>query len=209
MQKHDHVKKKNTLISAIIDIELDMFIDVPTKGRCRCKEAPEGLRTHRKAQFMAWSLETLDSYLDDLDTARQKGMNLMHQKYVIMNHKIKGRIRDHIIEKILDIQLQWQRAVLEKYPNMMRLARPLSSSSDTDDCTSFETYLRGELETYSQRTLRLLYEDMKMKSDQGVNMSEEIYSFLAIELGYSSLQEAEILGAQTPTKGSHKNNFTL
>ena len=194
MQKSDELKKKNTMISAIIDIELDMFLDVPTAGKCECKEDRKGLRTHRRAQFMAWSLKTLGSYLADLENARHTGLNLMYQKYAIMNRKMKARVGDHILERILNLQLQWQRAVMEKYPNMMRLARPLSSSADTDNCTSFETYLRGELETYSQTTLKSLYEDMMIKYDQGINMSEEIYSFLAIDLGYSSLQEAEIMG---------------
>lgn len=193
MQKSDDLKKKKRLISAILDIELAMFLDVPSTDQCKCKEEPNGLRIHRKAQFMTWSINTLGSYLHDLETARHAGLNLMYQKYAIMNLKMKGRSGDHILERILDLQLEWQRAVMEKYPNIMRLARPLSSSADTDDCTSFETYLRGELETYSQNTLKFLYEDMIIKYDQGINMSEEIYSFLAIDMGYSSLQEAEMM----------------
>ena len=144
------------------------------------------------AQFIPWSLKTLESYFNDLEIAQQAGLNLMHQKYAIMSNQIKGQAGDYIFDKILDIQLIWQRTVIEKYPNIMRRARPLLSSVDTDDFTSFETYLRGELQTYSQRTLSCLYEDLIIKLDQGINMSEEIYSFLAIYSGYSSLQEAEM-----------------
>ncbi|MEX1349931.1 MAG: DUF4125 family protein [Desulfobacterales bacterium] len=193
MQNTEEFRKKKTLISAILDIELDMFIRVPTNGICRCKEDLDSLRIHRKAQFMAWSLRTLESYLDDLEVAQRTGLNLMHQKYAIMNKQIDGQIDDHIFDRILDIQLKWQVAVIEKYPHMMRQARPLSAFADTDDCISFETYLRGELASYSRRTLRLLYEDFRIKLAQGINISEEIYSFLAIDLGYASLQEAEMM----------------
>lgn len=192
MQNSEEVRKKKTLVAAIIDIERDMFINVPTNGICRCKADLDSLGSHRKAQFMAWSLRTLESYFDDLEVAQRTGLNLMHQKYAIMNKQIEGQIDDHILDRILDIQLKWQGAVIEKYPNMMRQARPLSASADTDDCTSFETYLRGEFASYSRRTLRLLYEDCRIKLAQGVNISEEIYSFLAIDLGYASLQEAEM-----------------
>jgi hypothetical protein len=139
-------------------------------------------------------MKTLESYFDDLEVAQHAGLNLMHQKYAIMNNQIKGQVGDYILDKILDIQLKWQRAMIEKYPKIMRRARPLSSVVDTDDFTSFETYLRGELQTYSQRTLSFLYEDLIIKLAQGINMSEEIYSYLAMDLGYASLQEAEMAG---------------
>jgi hypothetical protein len=73
----------------------------------------------------------------------------------------------------------------------MRGARPLSRPEDTASATSFETYLRGELESYSDETLILLHEDTRRKLDGGVNMSREVYTFLAKEMGYSSLDEAE------------------
>ena len=57
--------------------------------------------------------------------------------------------------------------------------------------TSFETYARGELETYSDRTLERLHADMVAKRARGINVSEEVYEFLAKESGYASLQEAE------------------
>ena len=192
MPNSEDFRKKESLINTIIDIERDMFIAVPTNDMCRCKEDSDSFRTHRMAQFIPWSLKTLESYFNDLELAQQAGLNLMHQKYAIMNNQIKGQVGDYILDKILDIQLKWQRTVIEKYPNIMRRARPLLSSVDTDDFTSFETYLHGELQTYSQRTLSCLYEDLIIKLDQGINMSEEIYSFLAIYSGYSSLQEAEM-----------------
>lgn len=192
MPNNEDFRKKESLINTILDIERDMFIAVPTSGMCRCKEDLDTFRTHRMAQFMPWSSKTLESYFKDLEVAQQAGLNLMHQKYALMDNQIEGQEGDDILDKILDIQLKWQRTVIEKYPRIMRRARPLLSSVDTDDFTSFETYLRGELQTYSQKTLSCLYEDLMIKLELGINMSEEIYSFLAMNSGYYSLQEAEM-----------------
>lgn len=57
--------------------------------------------------------------------------------------------------------------------------------------TSFETYLRGELLTYSQSTLNLYAEHVKRQHAQGVNMSVQIMENTAMMYGYSSAVEAE------------------
>lgn len=67
----------------------------------------------------------------------------------------------------------------------------MSSAEDSDFMTSFETYLRGELETYSDATLELLSKDILDKHAQGINMAEEIYTCLVKDIGYDSLHEAE------------------
>jgi hypothetical protein len=50
------------------------------------------------------------------------------------------------------------------------------------------TELYGQL---GDRTLELLHTDMVAKLARGINVSEEVYEFLAKESGYASLQEAE------------------
>jgi hypothetical protein len=57
--------------------------------------------------------------------------------------------------------------------------------------TSFEIYLRGELETYSKGTLALLHRDILKLKKTGVNGSEIIYGHLARELGYDSVEAAD------------------
>ena len=81
--------------------------------------------------------------------------------------------------------------MFEKYPNLMRGARAIDSHSDNDFHTSFVTYLRGELETYSHETLRLLYEDVKQYQTDHRNMNEALYAFLVESFGYQNLNEAE------------------
>lgn len=96
-----------------------------------------------------------------------------------------------LIDAIVRIKIGWQEEMFRKYPALMRGARPLTDAEEDARMTSFETYARGELETYSDRTLELLHADMVAKLDRGINVSEEVYEFLAQESGYASLQEAE------------------
>ena len=67
----------------------------------------------------------------------------------------------------------------------------LTLEEDRPGQTSFKTYLRGELETYSDRTLGLLWGDIQQMTERGENWAERTYSELVRELGYRSLVEAE------------------
>jgi hypothetical protein len=185
------MENKNKLIEQILDLELEMFLTVSSRQRAACQEQPESFRLHRGAQFSVWSEMTLNSYLDDLKRAKLEGTNLMTIKYARMENLIPKQNKSPLIDKIVTIHYEWQQEMIKKYPNLMAGARPLSSVDDGTYQTSFETYLRGELETYSENTLSLLYDDMIQKQENGINMSEEVYINLVRELGYSSLKQVD------------------
>jgi len=179
------------IIEKILAKELKMFLSVPSAGKSSCQDYPESFKLHRRAQFSCWSRETLQSYLNDLEKAEEKGTNLMTQKYARMDNLIKKLSTNSLIDKIVDVQCTWQRAMIKKYPGIMSAGRPLTSVEDSAFMTSFETYLRGELETYSIATLELLHFDILDKNMKGINMAEELYLYLVKEKGYDSLDEAE------------------
>ena len=182
---------KKEIIEHIVEIELQMFLSVPTEQKASCQDYPESFLLHRRAQFSAWSDDTLESYLADLNRATEAGQNLMTIKYARMDDLIPRENENPLIAKIISLQYRWQQEMIKKYPHLMAAGRPLSSEDDSLYRTSFETYLRGELETYSDKTLSLLYRDMTDKVADGINMSEAIYEFLAHEMGYTSLEEAD------------------
>ena len=64
-------------ITAIVELELEMFLTVPADGIYSCQQDPHGFRLHRRAQFSIWSDNTLQSYLDDLTRAKTDGINLV------------------------------------------------------------------------------------------------------------------------------------
>ena len=183
---------KQAVIKEILEIELEMFLTVRTRQRSSCQDYPENFKLHRKVQFTAWSEETAKSYLKDLKNAVQEGVNLMTVKYARMDDLIPGENKNPLIREIVKIQYGWQEEMFRKYPYLMGGARPLSKSEDSARKTSFETYLSGELETYSDTTLELLYKDMSKKIKDGVNMSEEVYGYLVREMGYPSIDDAEM-----------------
>jgi len=185
------VNEERELLDKIVEHELDMFLSVPADGEYSCRQHPESFRLHRRAQFSVWSRETLASYLRDLLRAEAEGTNLMTIKYARMGNIIPRFNNNPLIEAILAIQRRWQREMLARYPRLMRGARPLNSQEDSDSTTSFETYLRGELESYSDDTLLLLHRDMQNLDSRGLNGSELVYGHLVKEMGYSSIEEAE------------------
>ncbi|MDI6741118.1 MAG: DUF4125 family protein [Smithella sp.] len=185
------------IIERIIVEELKMFLSVPSVRKSSCQDYPESFKLHRKAQFSCWSRETLESYLHDLEKAEKKGINLMTQKYARMDNLIQKLNNNPLIDKIVECQFTWQRSMMKKYPGIMSGGRPLSSAEDSGFMTSFETYLRGELETYSDATLELLNFDILDKNAKGMNMAEELYTFLVKDKGYDSLDEAEQASSKT------------
>jgi hypothetical protein len=140
------------------------------------------MQLHRRGQFAGWSLETCASYLEDLKRAKAAGKNLMTLKYARMDDLIPPLSQNPLIPRIRERFLQWQKEVIERYPNVMRGAR------DLDD---FSNYLGAELETYSDETLKLLYADVEACRRDGGNMSLEVYQFLAGQSGYASLDQME------------------
>jgi hypothetical protein len=183
------LSEKDNLIENILGLELNMFLNVPSRDPASCQENPDAFRLHRGAQFSVWSEETLRSYLDDLSKAKEQGHNLMTLKYARMENLVPPLNVNPIIEIIVHMELEAQREMLSRYPNFIGQGRSLED--DSAGATSFKTYLRGELETYSDRTLELLYEDIRQIKDRGQNFAQQVYSNLVKNLGYHSIDELE------------------
>ncbi len=179
------------IIETILEKELRMFLTVPTVGRASCQEHPEEFRRHRASQFSVWSRETLERYLNDLDCAEKDGVNLMTLKYARMGGQIPCLNEDSIIDRIVEIQYAWQKEMFEKYPRLMARGRVLDSEDDAEGRTSFETYLRGELETYFSSTLGSLYQDMENARQNSNNLNEKVYEALVKSFGLPSIEAAE------------------
>jgi len=183
------MSEEGILIERILELELNMFLNVRSEYPVSCQQNPEGFRLHRGTQFSLWSEETLRSYHDDLLKAEQQGRNLMTLKYARMENLIPPLSVNPIIDEIVQMELKAQREMLLQYPGILTRGRPLGD--DGSGTTSFKTYLRGELETYSDRTLELLYRDIRQIEDRGENWAIQTYTHLFRELGYESLDEVE------------------
>jgi len=129
----------------------------------------------------------------------------MTKKYARMDNLIGPLSSNPLIDIITNYQCSWQRSMKEKFPKIFSKGRPLSSTEDSAYMTSFETYIRGELETYSDTTLELFHRDIQIKLSQGISMTEEVYEFLVRQLGYRCLEDAEKeVSERTPLEHNEK-----
>ncbi len=188
------MSEKDQLIENILQLELEMFLNVRSRYPVSCQENPDAFRFHRGAQFSVWSEEALQSYLDDLIKAKDQDHNLMTLKYARMENLIPVLKTNPIIDKIVHMEVEAQREMLLRYPDALGQGRPLED--DSTGATSFKTYLRGELETYSDRTLELLHRDIQEARDRGENWVQQLYTNLFRKLGYNSLDEVEELARE-------------
>lgn len=196
---------KEDLIAGILEIEWEMFQKVPNMGgRAVCQEDRKTFEIMRSSQAMSWSEETLESYLGDLAEAKENERNLLTEKYARMMEstmpweyeKIEHLLPtpDHrvipLIDQIVSIVLEWEDELARNYPYLIRRGRPIHSSEDTLYATSLETYLRGELATYSLRTIKLYHENVLKQKSEGINGSEVTLAHTTKRYGFKSLEDA-------------------
>ena len=136
-----------------------------------------------------------------------KGWNLITEKYGRMMESTApdrfDEIKDQfpylaeekkvIIDEIVKIQVAWMEEFATEYPYMAGNSRVIHTSEDTPFSTSFETYLRGEMRTYSDQTLDLYGRFIVSYLQAGKNLTKDIMTNTALLYGYDSLEKAEEL----------------
>ena len=197
--------RKDELLEEIIEIEWRMFQNVANiGGKAACQEDPATFSIMRKSQGMSWSEPTLQSYLNDLKEAEKNCRNLLSEKYARMmksTSPLEYAKIEHLIppldaeiplliDRILEIILSWEMEVSQEFPYVRGNGRPMYKSEDSLFVTSAETYLRGELETYSNRTLELYYENVSEQKSKNINGNELVLEHMVRQYGYNSLEEA-------------------
>ena len=174
-------KSHDELVREIISIELRMFLTVQTSGPTTCQEQPETFKLMRRAGFHVLSTETLESYLQDLEEALDENRNLVTLKYARIDELIPCLNDNPIIGKIVEIEERWFKELEKKYPSTFRNRADFAAG----------TYLRSELETYSNRTLELYLKDLTKALYEGINLTAERYTYLFKQIGYNSIDDME------------------
>lgn len=198
--------KKEDLVNEIVKLEWDAFDKVENRGgRAECQDDWNTFSLMRKSQYLAWTEQLLESFYNDFLEANSRGWNLITEKYGRMMEStvpeeyeaIKEQLptcsdkKRAIVNQIAEIQVQWMEDFAKEYPNMAMNARSIRSSEDTQWNTSYETYLKGELLTYSDRTLALYGSFIVELEKSGDNLAKIIMSNTAMLYGYESLEAAE------------------
>ena len=191
---------------ALIKTEWELFHNVNNEGgKADCQNDPETFAIMRRSQFACWSEELVESWHNDLLTAKEKGRNLLSEKYAWMMRNTApfefGQISrylvfpsinaEHMIEEIVSVEVEWMKNYEKQYPFMASGNRPVRKEKDSEYVTSFETYLTGELHTYSEKTLKLYLEMINQLKREGKSLAIEVMNAMVKSYGYKDLADAE------------------
>jgi len=197
---------KDTLVENIVRMEWAAFDKVQNEGgRASCQDNWGTFSIMRKSQYRCFSEEMLVQFSTDFALSQKSGWNPITEKYGRMEESTApekwNEIRDQfpyvsdekksIIEGIVKIQVGWMEEFASKYPNMAGNARSIHTSEDNEYNTSFETYLRGEISTYSDSMLSLYGAFIVEIARRGGNLSRDTMEQTALLYGYESLDKAE------------------
>jgi hypothetical protein len=197
---------KRDLVREIVDLEWAMFSSIDAVGgRASCQEDPRTFEFMRASQAETWTEEVRESYLADLLEAKATGRNLLKEKYARMMETAFPEeyafFADRLppvdaetlarIEDVVAINVKWKTETAAKYPRLHVRGRPTHTFEDTRTLTSFETYLRGELQTYGVETNKLYHKMTRDAYEAGENLEEACLLNSVLKYGYPSLEEAE------------------
>lgn len=179
-------------------------------GRADCQDDWFTFSIMRKSQYHTWNQTMLLQYYYDFNRELAKGHNLIEEKYGRMMEstapgefvKISASFpaisdaKRQIIENIVSMQVAWMEDFASKYPHLAGNARSIHTYEDHLYNTSYETYLRGEISTYSDKMLELYGRYVVEYAKNGGNIARDIMEQSVWMYGYESLEEAERLQAK-------------
>ena len=195
------------LVERIIKNEWGAFDKVLNEGgRADCQDNWNTFHLMRASQYNIWPEEMLVQYVTDFELAKNQGRNLIMEKYAYMEastapdeyNKIKESLPEvseekmAIINHIVQIQVKWMEEFSEKYPHMAGNSRSIHTYEDNAYNTSYETYLRGELMTYSPDMLILYGRFVVELVQEGRNLAYMTMEQTAFLYGYDSVDAAEM-----------------
>ncbi|MCR5310295.1 MAG: DUF4125 family protein [Lachnospiraceae bacterium] len=194
------------LVKETARTEFDAFDKVKNEGgRADCQNDWYTFSIMRESQYMTWTKTMLLQYLYDFKRELSYGHNLITEKYGRMMESTAPEkyeeIKDHfplispekksVIEAIVGIQVGWMHEFTEKYPKLGNRARSVDTFDDNIVNTSYETYLRGEISTYSDKMLQLYGAFIASLAGAGENLAEKTMENSVKFYGYESLKDAE------------------
>lgn len=194
------------LVDKIVKLEFEAFDKVKNEGgRAYCQNDWPTFRVMRKSQYLTWNRDMLMQYYFDFSREYHRGHNLITEKYGRMMestaHERYEEIKENfpelteeqksIIEQIVALQMTMMEEFAKEHPLVAGNARRLHTYEDTLVNTSYETYLRGEISTYSDRMLQLYGQYVVAAVKEGRNIAAEIIGNTAKLYGFRDVAGLE------------------
>jgi hypothetical protein len=199
-------EEKKCLIDAVVETEWNMFGKVRNiSGRAECQDNRKTFEIMRRSQFESWSEKLLVSYLADLQKAEKDGRNMLTEKYAYMMEytnpeeflSVKDRMprlspeKKVLVKRITDRDMENYDRLAAMFPSIAGRGRPKYSSQETNGYASVESYMLGELSSYSYRTLKIYEQYQDALFREGKSIPCLILENTMKKYGFSSLEEAE------------------
>lgn len=197
---------REELIKEIIDREWEMFSVLKnTGGVAECQNNKPEFIIMRSGQWDNLPDKILESYKQDLIEAKKVGRNLLEEKYIrMMEYSVPSEFDGvkhllpnisngslTLIKQIEKIYLDWGDEFESKFPKFSKLCRPLRSSGDIPERASVQTYLIGELSSYSTRTVLFYFDYVTQCVKEGKNLIYITHSDVVKQKGFNSIEEVE------------------
>ena len=164
---------KQEKIEKLIQMEWEDFQKVNNEGgRASCQDDPETFFIMRRSHFAPC-------------TAPEQFKKLHH---FLIDPTLAG---EQWSDAIVKQQLAWMEEYQAKYPVLASGNRLLYSSEDTPYDTSFQTYLLGELRTYSDSTLHTYWQFINELKKEGKSLALLTMEAEVKAYGYEGLDAAE------------------
>ncbi|MDE7205125.1 MAG: DUF4125 family protein [Lachnospiraceae bacterium] len=192
---------------SIAKAEFEAFDKVQNEGgRASCQNNWPTFKVMRMSQYMTWTEDMLLQYLYEFKTNYAKGRNMIEEKYARMMESTApfeyavfadqlppvSEEKKAVMEQVIGLQVKWMEEFAAEYPNLADDARRIHTSEDLAYDTSYETYLRGELGTYSDRMLEMYGRYIVAHAQEGRNVAREIMENTVRFYGYQDLEAASI-----------------
>ena len=173
---------KEILITDVVSNEWEMFTNTNNIGRrSSCQDQKGNFIASRAAYWNMFDEQVLSSYLNDLSNAKSNKINLAAQKYGYMMEStdpdyfktIKHLLvpvsdkKLKLVDSIMLIYMKWEESLISS--SLDNKNRVLYKQYDSKYNTSVETYMRGELTSYSEETLSIILAQFLKNVSDGEN----------------------------------------
>lgn len=181
------LKREKTLQNILVN-EWNFFTNVKNiNKRAYCQDDYNTFVFSRLCYWSTYNDIILNSYLNDLITAKNEGRNLVTEKYAyIMEYTDPeyfktiekylpeiSNYKKNIVNSIMLIYMRWEEEIRKNKPNLLDNNRDLYNSSISTAHTTIEYYFKGELNSYSESTLILILKYYLSAFQKGINLVEK------------------------------------